>query len=132
MRMERASLRMRGRTLVAAALVLAGLALAAFYILLFAIADCSGDCVAAGERAVPLALVGAGAGLVAAGLALRRGRRLALGVGLVAGGALAALAIVWIMASEGARGMAVWLLVAALALAAAGGFALRSRAPSLL
>lgn len=117
----------RGRALVAALLVISGVALAAFFWLVFAISDCSETCQLAGERAVPLALVGAGFGLVAGGIAVRRGPARAAGSGFLAGGALGALAIAWIMLTENARGQASWLLMVTLALAALGAWMLRTR-----
>lgn len=115
------------RTLTAVGLVVAGLALATFFWLVFAITDCSADCVAAGERAVPLALVGVGFGLAVAGFLFRRGTPRAIASGFLAGGALGALAIGWIMATEGSRGQATWLLLVMLALAAVGAWMLRAR-----
>lgn len=116
------------RRLLAALLVLAGVALAGFFWLLFAIADCSVDCQRAGERAVPLALVGAGLGLVVAGALLcRGGGRRALAWGLVAAGALAAAAIAWIMLTEGSRGQATWLLLASVVVAGLGAGLVRGR-----
>lgn len=117
----------RGRTLIAAMLVVAGLALATFFWLVFAITDCSADCMAAGERAVPLALVGTGFGLVVAGFLFRRSTPRAVASGFLAGGALGAVAIGWIMVSEGSRGQATWLLLVMVALAVVGAWMLRAR-----
>lgn len=111
----------RAPRLLALLLVLAGLATSAFFWLLFAIADCTADCVARGERAVPLALVGVGIGLAVAGaLLFREPPSRAAAWGILAAGVVGAGWIGWIMATEGSRGQAVWLLLATGALALAG------------
>lgn len=100
-------------------LVLVGLAAAVFFYLLFAIADCSDACQAAGERAgatVPAAL---GVGVVMAGALLARGWRMAAGGGLAFAGVLAAGASAVLLAT-GEGGWHTQALVGGLAALAVG------------
>lgn len=99
------------RIALLALLVLAGLAVMAFFGLLLAIADCGPACVRRGERAPAMLLIGGGALLVALGLSLRLGARRAAGVGLASGGAIALLGLAWTIA-DGARGAATWVSLA--------------------
>lgn len=115
------------RVVSSVVLIVAGIALAAFYYLLFAIADCSADCVAAGERAVPVGLVALGIGLVIAGIALfRTATRQAIGWGLSGAGLVAGIGCVLLFAED--TGGLVWVLVvAALVALVAGGIRRRPR-----
>jgi len=74
------------RLAIATALVVVGVSLAAFYALLFTIADCGADCQARGERAAVYALVGVGIGLAVFGATLGKGAARAAFLALVAGG----------------------------------------------
>lgn len=110
---------MRWRSIVAAFLTAGGLTVAAFYTFLFGMADCAAGCVARGEQAVVIALVGVGIGMFGAGVLLRRDPPRALAVGLLAAGVSASAGIAYNMA-QGARGIAIALLAVALATAVLG------------
>lgn len=99
------------RSLTAVALIIVGLALAGFFGLLLGIADCGPDCVARGERVVPVVLVALGIGLAAAGALLwtldawRAG-----GWGLSLAGAASGVGCA-VLLSQGSRGMTQWVLL---------------------
>lgn len=118
----------RAGTIVASvALVVAGLALAGFYYLLFAIADCGGGCVARGERAVPVALFAIGIGMMGAGAVRLRGgsRRRTAGWGLAIAGLVAGIGAA-VLFAEGTGGLVWWLLAGAIAALLAGGWLRRA------
>lgn len=114
----------RWRAVLAAFLTAGGLTLAAFFSFLYVQADCAAGCVERGEQAVALALVGLGIGLFGAGVLMRRDPRRATAVGLLATGASAAAGILFNM-TQGARGTAIPLILAAFALAGVGAGLLR-------
>ena len=124
--------RVRGRLVASIVLAVLGLAIAAFFGLLLAVADCGAACVARGERAVALAFVSVGFGMLVYAASYRLSQYRAVAWGLLLAGLVAAASIGWIVLRDGARGLAVWALVAALVVAAVGGwmrFAIRDGAP---
>lgn len=111
----------RARLAFSIALIAGGLALAVFYYLLFAIADCSAACVVAGERAVPLGLIGVGLGLATAGATLfRMEPRRALGWGLSSAGVTTVVGCAVLIFGEGSAGLAYWIGAVGLVEAGAG------------
>lgn len=110
-----------GKVAIAVLLMASGLALAAFFGLLLAIADCGSGCVSAGERAVPVGLIGLGAGLVTAGATLLRLTvKRAIGWGIAVAGLVSALGCI-VLFAEGSRGMAYGICAAGLAAIFVGG-----------
>lgn len=90
------------RIVLRAVIVVVGVSLAAFYVLLFAIADCGGDCQARGERAAVYALVGAGVGLAVFGVLMGKGAARAAFSALAAGGlACSGWSVIALIGGEG-------------------------------
>jgi len=113
------------RLAVGTILAAAGVLLALFFGLLYFVADCGAGCAARGEHAPVFALVGAGAGLVAAGVTLGRGWRVALAWGLVVGGAIALATSAWGALTQGDGGW-TWASAAGGLIASVVGFWTRS------
>jgi hypothetical protein len=113
----------KSRGTLSIALIALGAVIALFYLLHYLISDCVAGCMSKGARAFTYALVALGVGLVAAGAVLPRGGRFASAAGLVAGGVVCAAWSVYALTTAERGG--VWASAAVgVAAATAGGLLL--------